>query len=70
MVAAEAGAPAELDGHRIVLHADDAQATLLRLTTWADRAGVALDEIEVSRPTLEDVFLELTGPVAVEQSHA
>ena len=69
-IAVETGASTELDGHRVVLHATDAQATLLRLVTWADRAGVTLEEIEVNRPTLEDVFLELTGPVEVEQSHA
>jgi ABC-2 type transport system ATP-binding protein len=40
---------------------DDAQAALLRLTSWADRASVRLDGLEVRQPTLEDVFLELTG---------
>ena len=34
--------------------------------TWAERDGVGLDEIEVRRPTLEDVFLELTGAGAVD----
>jgi hypothetical protein len=41
---------------------------LLALMTWADRTKVALADIEVSRPTLEDVFLELTGSDAAEST--
>jgi ABC-2 type transport system ATP-binding protein len=65
-IAAEAGARARVDGRRIELETDDAQRTLFRLTSWAERDGVTLDEIEVRRPTLEDVFLELTGAAAVD----
>jgi ABC-2 type transport system ATP-binding protein len=65
-VAAEAGVAASLEAGRIVLHAESAQATLLRLMTWADRSGLTLSEIEVTRPTLEDVFLELTGGPVTE----
>jgi ABC-2 type transport system ATP-binding protein len=65
-IASEAEAPARADGRRIELETDDAQRTLFRLMTWAERDGVALDEIEVRRPTLEDVFLELTGAAAVD----
>jgi ABC-2 type transport system ATP-binding protein len=65
-IAAESGARARLDGRRIELETDDAQRALFRLMSWAERAGVALDEIEVRRPTLEDVFLELTGAAAVD----
>lgn len=39
---------------------DDAQASLLRLLRWCERDGVALDGIEVVRPTLDDVFLNVT----------
>jgi len=35
-------------------------STLRRLTEWADGAGVDLNELNVARPTLEDVYLRLT----------
>ena len=31
-----------------------------------DRAGLGVDDIELQRPTLDDVFLELTGHTAEE----
>jgi ABC-2 type transport system ATP-binding protein len=65
-IAAEAGAPVRQDGRTIELETEDAQRTLLRLLAWADRNGVELAEIEVRRPTLEDVFLELTGAAALD----
>ncbi len=36
-------------------------AALHQLTGWAIDNGVALDDLSVSRPSLEDVYLELTG---------
>ncbi len=36
-------------------------ATLYRLTGWAMDLGIELDDLSVVRPTLEDVYLELTG---------
>lgn len=39
----------------------DAQRALYRLTTWAEREGVRVEAIEVRQPSLEDLFLELTG---------
>jgi ABC-2 type transport system ATP-binding protein len=35
--------------------------TLHELTGWALRQGVELHSLEVSRPSLEDVYLEITG---------
>jgi ABC-2 type transport system ATP-binding protein len=40
---------------------EDLTATLHRLTGWALEVGVSLDDLQVIRPTLEDVYLELTG---------
>ncbi len=40
---------------------DDSLTTLNDLTNWATETGVALPELNVARPTLEDVFLELTS---------
>jgi ABC-2 type transport system ATP-binding protein len=44
-----------------VLHVDDPTSALAALTTWAAGRGLALDELTVRRPTLEDVYLALTG---------
>jgi ABC-2 type transport system ATP-binding protein len=54
------GASAVGDG-TLELRTEDPTHTLHDLTGWAIDRGVALDAIEVSRPTLEDVYLELTG---------
>jgi len=48
------------DGH-VELATDNLTATLYRLTGWAVERGIELDELSVVRPTLEDVYLELTG---------
>jgi len=56
----EAGAPAEASGDEVTLRTADPQPALLRLLTWAQRSGVALEALSVQRPTLEDIFLALT----------
>ncbi len=43
---------------------DDTLISMNALTNWAVDAGVALDELNVARPTLEDVYLELTKDVS------
>jgi ABC-2 type transport system ATP-binding protein len=43
---------------------DDVTAALHRLTGWAIEQGASLDGLEVTRPTLEDVYLQLTGSPA------
>ncbi len=42
---------------------EDATVDLHELTTWALEGRHSLEGLEVTRPTLEDVYLELTGPV-------
>ena len=49
---------------RVDLMADNLTATLYRLTGWALERGIELDELNVVRPTLEDIYLELTGVTA------
>jgi ABC-2 type transport system ATP-binding protein len=44
-----------------VLDTTDATTALHELTGWALDAGVRLDGITVERPSLEDVYLELTA---------
>jgi ABC-2 type transport system ATP-binding protein len=45
----------------IEIRADDPTRPLHELTGWALDRGMTLDGLEVSRPTLEDVYLDLTG---------
>jgi ABC-2 type transport system ATP-binding protein len=47
-------------GGRFSLPSADAAADLYALSGWAVARGVPLAELEVRRPTLEDVYLELT----------
>jgi ABC-2 type transport system ATP-binding protein len=35
--------------------------TLPDLIRWIDQKGLELEDIHLKRPTLEDVFIELTG---------
>ena len=51
----------EVSGNEITLKTDHPQTTLYRLTGWAERQGVELEGLEVTRPSLDDVFLELTA---------
>jgi ABC-2 type transport system ATP-binding protein len=44
----------------IELSTEDPTRTLHDLTGWALDQGIALDGLEVTRPTLEDVYLEIT----------
>ena len=55
----------ERDG-RLELTTDAPVADLAVLCGWAVERAVDLEELEVARPTLEDVYLELTGGEARE----
>lgn len=55
--------PARRDG-RIELHSAAPLADLARLGSWADGRGIEVGELEVHRPTLEDVYLRLTAGAA------
>ena len=35
--------------------------TLVEMVKWTDAQGIELDDVRLNRPTLEDVFIELTG---------
>jgi len=48
---------------------DDVTVALHQLTGWALGQGVSLDGLEVTRPSLEDVYLSLTGAGAGETTH-
>jgi ABC-2 type transport system ATP-binding protein len=49
------------DGHRVEHQTDDPTELLHRLTRDAIARGERLDGLEVTRPTLEEVYLELTA---------
>ena len=54
--------PAEVEAGRAVVRVSPpVTAALHALTGWALEQGVELEALTVSRPTLEDVYLELTG---------
>ena len=63
-VSAEVDAKVEVAGGVASFEADRPQRALYRLTGWAEREGIELVDIEVRRPSLEDVFLQLTGSEA------
>jgi len=59
-VAAAAGSQVSASGNEVSFTTAEPQRALGRLLDWAEREGVALDGLDVHRPSLEDVFLELT----------
>ena len=48
------------DGDQVVFETHEAVGDLNRLTGWAIERGVELAGLEVRRPSLEDVYLEVT----------
>ena len=51
---------AELRGAGVAVSTDDPVTTLNRLTGWALKSGHELRGLEVTRPSLEEMYLELT----------
>ncbi|HVH62303.1 MAG TPA: ABC transporter ATP-binding protein [Candidatus Dormibacteraeota bacterium] len=51
---------AKVDDGTVEYQTDNATQTLYDLTSWAVQSGVALDELQVTKPSLEDVYLEIT----------
>jgi ABC-2 type transport system ATP-binding protein len=56
-----AGASARIVAERVVIEVPEPTGPLARLTAWAVGRGLELDGLEVVRPSLEDVYLELVG---------
>ena len=55
------GTSVAFDGRGVVVRAADATAALHALTGWALERGLRLEGLTVTRPSLEDVYLELTA---------
>jgi ABC-2 type transport system ATP-binding protein len=62
--------PARQDAGLVVIETDDAVRVLHALTSWALEHGCELDGLTVDRPTLEDIYLALTGAVGTDLSEA
>ena len=60
---APAGAATRGSDGTYELRTDDPTRSLHELTGWALERGIELDALEVTRPSLEDVYLEITGTV-------
>jgi ABC-2 type transport system ATP-binding protein len=61
---ASTGLEPEVVGTVATISSQRPQAELYRLTKWAEERGVELGDLTVERPTLEDIFLELTSAEA------
>src|SRR5437764_6894735 len=49
------------DGRQIKVTSEHPARTLVEMVKWIDAQGIELDDVHLTRPTLEDVFIELTG---------
>ncbi len=65
----EAPSPPELDQHtrRITVPSTGGAGHLVEVVRQLDAEGIVIDDIALRRPTLDDVFLSLTGHVAEER---
>jgi ABC-2 type transport system ATP-binding protein len=60
-VAAAVGSKPTISGQEATIASADPQRDLYRLLQWAEGEGIELPDLEVRRPSLEDVFLEVTS---------
>jgi ABC-2 type transport system ATP-binding protein len=49
------------DRKTLIVHSAQPARTIVELVKWIDQLGSGLADIHLKRPTLEDVFIELTG---------
>jgi ABC-2 type transport system ATP-binding protein len=55
---------ARIDDGNVELETNNPTRTMYELTSWAVQAGISLDGLELTRPSLEDVYLQITNSVA------
>jgi len=53
-------APLQISGNQVTVETERPQADLYRLLSLAQERGIRLEDLEVRRPSLEDIFLDLT----------
>ncbi|MGA7219578.1 MAG: ABC transporter ATP-binding protein [Candidatus Sulfotelmatobacter sp.] len=51
----------EPSGRTLTVHSRRPAATLVDLVKWIDQQGLELTDVSLKQPSLEDVFIELTG---------
>jgi ABC-2 type transport system ATP-binding protein len=51
----------ENDGRSLTVYSNRPARTLFEIMKWLDQNGIQLEDVHLKRPTLEDVFVELTG---------
>jgi len=49
------------NGRRLTVHSAHPARTLVEILKWLETLNLGLEDVRLSRPTLEDVFIELTG---------
>ncbi|HEV7520109.1 MAG TPA: ABC transporter ATP-binding protein [Candidatus Angelobacter sp.] len=49
------------DGKSLTVYSSRPARTLFEIMKWLDQQGLQLEDVHLKRPTLEDVFVELTG---------
>jgi ABC-2 type transport system ATP-binding protein len=61
------GQPPRVDGRTVTLTVGPRSGAVVEAVRLMDAAGVAIEDVAVRRPTLDDVFLMLTGRAAEER---
>jgi ABC-2 type transport system ATP-binding protein len=51
----------QLDGRGATVTSTRSAHTLVEIVKWIDQQGLEIEDVRLKRPTLEDVFIELTG---------
>ncbi len=49
------------EGKLLTMHTAQPARMIVELVKWIDQQGIGLADIQLKRPTLEDVFIDLTG---------
>ena len=49
------------DGRSLTVYSTRPARTLFEIMRWLDQKGIQVEDVHLKRPTLEDVFVELTG---------
>jgi len=55
------GEPIKMEEEKVILPTKDLYGNLDRLMKWANQKSIILNDINIRRPNLEDVFLDKTG---------
>jgi ABC-2 type transport system ATP-binding protein len=70
LAALDGGAPAYVEESSVKVPVHERQGVIARAVRELDEAGIAIDDIRIATPTLDDVFLQLTGHSAEDQEDA